>query len=119
MLAYARGEAPAVLCTRRRDNRSGLVLLSPMGHVLQASPPLPTDEPQTGPPAVAGGVVLVPTARGLRVFDPADLSRPSALLVAPAALGPPRAVWPLADGLVAVHPSAGGRMDTSFWRSLR
>lgn len=121
----AGSEAPAVLATRRRDNRDGLVLISPMGHTLALTEPLPDGEQQTGPPAFTGGVALLPTSAGVRVFDADDLSRQPALLPRFDSLSAPEAAYPVADGLVVIHPERmppmgePPRVQGVFWAQLK
>lgn len=112
------GEAPAVLATRRRDGRSGLVLLAPDGHVLTAPELLPEGEDQTGPPLRVGDLVLLPTSAGLRQWNLADLLAAPALLATPEGLPAPRAVHSLASGLIVLHPEPDGPLHGVHWAPL-
>lgn len=115
----AGGEAPAVLATRRRDGRSGLVLLSPDGHTLASSPYLPEGEDQTGPPARTGPLVLLPTDAGVRMFDATDITRAPALLPRLIDQPPPVVAWIVAEGLVVLNPDPDGVLHGAVWRQMR
>ena len=113
------GEAPLVLATRHRDQRDGLVLLSPMGHTLAVSVPLPEGESFSGAASRLGSVVLQPTTAGVRLWDGNAIERAPALLPRFDGLPPPAAAYPLALGLVVLHPDPDGVLDAVYWKPLR
>lgn len=113
------GEAPLVVATRRRDNLSSLVLLDSNGHTLATSAALPAGEHQTGRPLVLGGAVVLPTARGLRLFALHDLQRPPVLVPQPADMPPPTEVYGTRGGLLSLHPRDGGELLAIYRRRAR
>jgi hypothetical protein len=113
------GAAPLVLATRQRDNLSSLVLLGANGHTLATSMVLPEGELQTGRPLLVGGVVVLPTSRGLRLFAVEDLGRP-AVLVAHSSDSPvPQVVYATRGGLVILYPETDGGLIGIYLRRVR
>jgi len=92
--------SPAVLFSRRRDNRVGLSLVEPDGHVLVHAPRLPPDRELLGRPARVGEAVLVPTSGGVFAWDVDDLDRPPRRLRVPRGNPPVRHLHDLGDVVV-------------------
>ena len=117
-------EAPDVLATRFRDNLSSLVRIRAGGQVLESSPPIPAGERQLGRPVQIGTRVVLPTERGIRVFDLRALERPGELLAAPAGLPPVKAVHAVEAGLLGFCPTPEPRrmedalLYVVYWEGL-
>lgn len=109
-------DSPAVLATRRRSNRYGLVLIGPGGDTLAETPLLPEELRFYGRPLHLASRALVATSLGVLEFDPQDLSaRPVQLAQHSQAPSRVRALFPSAHGLVTLSPLAGQTSLPGHW----
>jgi hypothetical protein len=124
LLPVPGAEAPDVLATRFRDNLTSLVRIAPDGQVLQISPPIPAGERQLGRPLLVGSRVVLPTERGVRIFDLGSFSRLAELLPTPEGLPPVKAVHATEAGLLGLCPipdprrAEDARVFVVYWEGL-
>lgn len=115
--------SPAVLASRRRDGRVGLVLLGSDGHVLEAGRFLPEDDypagwPWASRPVMVESDVFIPTFQGVRLVDVDDLTAEPVLLGdGPEGVPPYVAeLRALRNGLVGLSPFvASGDLVVRYW----